>query len=58
MPSKSKSQMRFMQMLAHNPELAKAKGVPVEVAKEYVEADKKAKTKNKQNLPEHVSKAK
>ncbi len=50
--------MRFMQMLAHDPELAEAKGIPVEVAKEYVEEDKKAKTKNKQNLPEHVSKAK
>lgn len=58
MPSKSKSQMRFMQLLAHNPELAKAKGVPVEVAKEYVAADKKANAEGKRHLPEHVSKVK
>lgn len=58
MPSKSKSQMRFMQMLAHDPELAKAKGIPLEVAKEYVAADKKVNAEGKRHLPEHVSKEK
>lgn len=41
MPSKSAKQARFMAMLAHNPKLAKAKGVPPSVAKEFNKVDKK-----------------
>lgn len=41
MPSTSKKQARFMAMLAHNPGMAKSKGVPVAVAKEFNKADAK-----------------
>lgn len=44
MPSKSEAQHRLMQAAAHNPEFAEKVGVPVDVAKEFVEADKKAET--------------
>lgn len=43
MPSKSKAQQRLMRAAAHNPEFAKKVGVPVKVAKEFVEADKNTK---------------
>lgn len=41
MPSKSKKQAKLMQAAAHNPQFAKKAGVPVKVAKEFNEADKK-----------------
>ena len=47
MPAKSKKQQRFMAMCAHNPEEARGKCPPKEVAKEFAET----KTKN---LPDKV----
>jgi hypothetical protein len=41
MPSTSKKQAKFMAMLAHNPAMAKTKGVPMGVAKEFNQADKR-----------------
>jgi len=40
MPSTSDKQRRFMAAAAHNPEFAKAAGIPQSVAKDYNEADK------------------
>lgn len=40
MPSSSRKQHNFMEMLAHNPDLARKKGPTVKVAKEFVAADK------------------
>ena len=37
MPAVSGKQYRFMAMMAHNPEKARAKGVPSSVAREFVE---------------------
>jgi len=42
MPSKSSKQARLMQAAAHNPKFAKKTGVPQNVAKDFVAADKKA----------------
>lgn len=44
MPSKSPAQARLMRAAAHNPEFAEKAGVPIGVAKEFVEADKKVGT--------------
>ena len=41
MPSKSDKQRRFMAAAAHNPEFAKAAGIPQSVAKEFNKADTK-----------------
>lgn len=41
MPSTSKKQARFMAAAAHNPEFAAKAGIPVSVAKEFHEADKR-----------------
>jgi len=41
MPSKSKKQAKLMAAAAHNPAFAKKAGVPVKVAKEFNQADKK-----------------
>ena len=40
MPSVSAKQKRFMDAAAHNPQFAKAAGIPVSVAKEFSEASK------------------
>jgi len=40
MPSKSPSQHRLMEAVAHNPAFAKKVGIPVKVGKEFVRADK------------------
>lgn len=48
MPAKSKAQQRFMGLCAHNPEKARGKCPPKDVAEEF------AKTKTK-NLPEKKS---
>jgi len=40
MPSKSAKQHRFMEMVAHNPKMAKKVGVPQSVGRDFSEADK------------------
>lgn len=40
MPATSEKQKRFMDAAAHNPQFAKAAGVPVSVAKDFSEASK------------------
>lgn len=45
MPSTSKKQARTMAAAAHNPEFAKKVGIPVNVAKEFNQADKGRKFK-------------
>jgi hypothetical protein len=40
MPSKTKKQHRFMEMIAHNPMIAKQKGISQKVGKDFVAADK------------------
>jgi hypothetical protein len=40
MPATSKSQFRFLQMMAHNPEKAKKKGMTPAAAKEYTSHNK------------------
>lgn len=42
MPSKSKSQHRLMQAVAHNPEFAKKVGISQKVGRDFESADKKA----------------
>lgn len=55
MPAKSKAQMRFMQMMAHNPEKAKNKAdISPEKAKEFISKNK-GKMSYK-NLPEKKKK--
>jgi len=44
MPSTSPAQARYMAMLANNPKKAKAAGVPLKVAREFHEADKRKGT--------------
>lgn len=51
MPSKSKSQKRFMAAAAHNPDFAKKAGIKQSDAKEWNNADKNS---NDSNLPEKV----
>lgn len=41
MPTKSEKQAKTMRAAAHSPKFAKKVGIPVDVAKEFVEADKK-----------------
>lgn len=41
MPSHSKAQHRLMEVVLHNPEIAKKTGVPLGVARDFVEADKR-----------------
>jgi hypothetical protein len=41
MPSKSKKQAKLMAAAAHSPAFAKKAGVPVRVAKEFNQADKR-----------------
>jgi len=55
MPSRSRKQHNFMEMVAHSPGAAKRVGVPQSVGKEFAEADK-GKKLNK--LPEKVKKKK
>jgi hypothetical protein len=40
MPSKSKAQHNFMEMIAHDPKKAKEKGISQSVGKDFVSADK------------------
>ena len=46
MPATSEKQKRFMDAAAHNPEFAKAAGIPVGVAKEFSKASKGKKFGN------------
>lgn len=41
MPSKSKEQHDLMAAVANDPDFARKVGIPVEVGKEYAQADKK-----------------
>lgn len=43
MPSKSPSQHRMMEAVAHNPAFAKKTGIPQKVGKEFSKADEKMK---------------
>lgn len=43
MPSKSKKQARTMRAAAHNPAFAKKMGIPMTVAREFMDEDKKRK---------------
>lgn len=45
MPSVSGPQHNFMEMIAHDPAEAKAKGVPQSVGHDFVAADKAKKAK-------------
>jgi hypothetical protein len=45
MPSKSPSQHRLMEAVAHNPAFAKKVGIPTKVGKEFSKADKGKKFK-------------
>lgn len=47
MPSKSAKQARTMRAAAHDPKFAKKMGIPQNVAREYVEADKAKAGKSK-----------
>ena len=40
MPSTSKAQHNFMEMIAHDPGAAKREGVPQRVGEDFAEADK------------------
>jgi hypothetical protein len=46
MPSKSPSQHRLMEAVAHNPAFAKKVGIPQKVGKEFAKADTGEKFKN------------
>lgn len=47
MPSKSEKQARTMRAAAHDKEFADKVGIPQDVAREYVEADKQERDKKK-----------
>lgn len=44
MPSVSRKQHRFMEMIAHNPAAARRVGVPQSVGRDFVRADKKKRS--------------
>jgi hypothetical protein len=44
MPSKTPKQARLMRAAAHDPQVAKKSGVPQAVAREFVDASKRAKS--------------
>jgi uncharacterized membrane protein len=56
MPTKSPKQARTMRAAAHDQEFAKKVGIPQDVAKEFVEADKQAKEKEKKKAEEDKKK--
>lgn len=56
MPSKSKKQAKLMKAAAHNKEFADKVGIDQEVAKEFVEADKKEKEKATSSNENHQPK--
>jgi hypothetical protein len=51
MPAKSKAQLKLMAAVATNPKLAKAKGIPQKVGKEYLAA-----TPTTKGLPTKIKK--
>jgi hypothetical protein len=51
MPSVSKKQHAFMEMVAHDPAAAKRVGVPQSVGEDFAAADKGKEIKE---LPQHV----
>ena len=52
MPSVSKKQHNFMEMIAHSPKMAKKVGVPQSVGKDFAAADK-GKTFKKGGIMKH-----
>lgn len=57
MPSKSKAQRRLFEIAAKDPTFAKKVGIDMKTAKEWHEADKKAKKAGKQKrLPKRIAK--
>ena len=52
MPSVSKKQHNFMEMIAHSPKMAKKAGVPQSVGKDFAAADK-GKTFKKGGMMKH-----
>ena len=57
MPSTSKKQHRFMEMIAHDPKKAKQLGIKQSVGKDFVAADKGKKFKVG-GLPQDINKQK
>lgn len=55
MPSTSRAQHNYMEMIAHDPAKAKEEGVSQKVAKDFVRADT---GKDLKALPRHSDKAK
>ena len=51
MTSKSKSQHKLMEAVAHSPEFAKKVGIPTSVGKDFAEADKKKKFSKGGKIP-------
>lgn len=49
MPSVSQAEVRFWQVMAHNPAARKAKGIKLSTAQEFVAADR---TRDTKKLPE------
>jgi hypothetical protein len=56
MPSKSSSQHKLMEAVAHNPSFAKKVGIPSKVGKEFVRADKKMADGGKVNAAGNYTK--
>lgn len=53
MPSQSKAQHNFMEMVAHDPKAAKRVGVPMSVGKDFVSSDKSKGKNALANLPKY-----
>ena len=56
MPTKSSSQHKLMQAVAHNPSFAKKVGIPSKVGKEFVRADKRMADGGKVNAAGNYTK--
>ena len=50
MPSKSPAQRRTMAAAAHNPEFARKVGIPVKIAQEFNNADKRRAPVNRHTI--------
>lgn len=58
MPSKNRKQHNLMEMVAHDPKAAKRVGIPVEVGKDFVAADKRVGIKSKGKIKQYDEKGK
>ena len=56
MPTKSSSQHKLMEAVAHNPSFAKKVGIPSKVGKEFVRADKRMADGGKVNAAGNYTK--